>query len=228
MTNMFVGIVDGTGCWNNDEYQEKMTYSFCSQLASLLKARDSYLRGPSGEGYYIERRAKEITEKARLSKASSVYLAGYSRGGSIAVIAARMLGEFGIGVKAMFLFDPVARHGSASSDFISGNVDSVYTARRIIGAKKMNKYDYKLFGDLAGHNPVRDWFGTTAQSFESSTTRRDERVFLGSHGALGGVGWKDVSEDGPCQMAVANFFNGALIGEGLTSGLKSYPPTSRF
>jgi hypothetical protein len=92
----------------------------------------------------------------------------------------------------------------------------------------MNKYDYKLIGDLAGHNPVRNWFGTTATSFENNTTRRDEKPFLGSHGALGGVGWKGVLEDGPCQSAVANFFNRALIGEGLTSGLKSYPPTLRF
>jgi hypothetical protein len=64
MANVFVGIVDGTGCWSDHEYKDQMKYSFCSHLALISTSQSYYLRGPSGEGYYIEHRAKEITEKA--------------------------------------------------------------------------------------------------------------------------------------------------------------------
>lgn len=248
VASYFIGIVDGTGCWDNNQYDREMKNSFCRQLfesagdaGSYRKEQSedghvietagtaaAYLRGPSGEGYSIERRARRIAEKALAAKADRTYLAGYSRGGSIAVIAARMLAERGVGVQGLFLFDPVARHGSASSDMVPGNVSAAYTARRAIGAKEMDKYDYVLLGDPAGHNPVRNWFGTTATRFESSATRHRETVEVGSHGALGGVGWKGVAEDVPCQEAVAKFFNQALREEQLPAKLVSRPPSSTF
>lgn len=245
MADYFIGIVDGTGSFGDAQYAQEMKASFCRQLFESVETESyrtdrvdglsievagtaaAYIRGPSGEGYFIEKRARRIVESVLAAKAPRVFLAGYSRGGSIAVIAARMLANHGITVQGLFLFDPVARHGSASSDVIPGNVSAVYTARRAIGAKEMDKYDYVLF-DLAGHNPVRNWFGTTATQFESAETRRRETVELGSHGALGGVGWQGVTEDIPCQEAVARFFNQALREEQLPAKLVSRAPTSTF
>jgi hypothetical protein len=36
------------------------------------------------------------------------------------------------------------------------------------------------------------------------------RNFIGSHGALGGVGWKDVAHDADCQFKVADWMNAAF------------------
>lgn len=243
MADYFIGIVDGTGCWNDEQYAREMKASFCRQLFEAVEAESyrnemvdglsieiagtvaAYIRGPSTDGYFIEKRARIIVEQVVAAKAPRVFLAGYSRGGSVVVIAARMLAERGIGVQALFLFDPVARHGSASSDVIPGNVGAAYTARRTIGAPQMDKYDRTVLG-ITLENPVRNWFGTTATQFESTGTRDRSTVELGSHGALGGVGWPGVSEDIPCQEAVARFFNQALREEQLPAKLVSRPPVS--
>jgi pimeloyl-ACP methyl ester carboxylesterase len=173
-----------------------------------------------------EKRAKIIVDRAMAIGAGTIYLAGYSRGGSAAVIAAQMLADKGVPVTGLFLFDPVARHGSASSDVVPANVAAAFTARRAIGAPQMDKYDWALLGDLAGHNPVRNWFGTTATQFASPSTQRRDTVEVGSHGALGGVGWKGVSEDIPCQEAVARFFNQALREQQLPIQIESRTPVS--
>ena len=49
-------------------------------------------------------------------------LAGYSRGGSAAMMAAQILNKQGLRVDAMLLFDPVARHASESREIVPGNV----------------------------------------------------------------------------------------------------------
>lgn len=246
MQQRFVGIIDGTGPWSDAEYAASMKNSFCRQMFEALGAPGSttresptdglvvetngqatvYLRGPSGEGYFIEKRAKIIVDRAMAIGAGTIYLAGYSRGGSAAVIAAQMLADKGVPVTGLFLFDPVARHGSASSDVVPANVAAAFTARRAIGAPQMDKYDWALLGDLAGHNPVRNWFGTTATQFASPSTQRRDTVEVGSHGALGGVGWKGVSEDIPCQEAVARFFNQALREQQLPIQIESRTPVS--
>ncbi len=65
-------------------------------------------------------------------------LAGYSRGGSAAVIAASMLKAAGRTVDFLFLFDPVARHLSGDTSTIPSNVKEACVARRMIGAPEMN------------------------------------------------------------------------------------------
>lgn len=274
MNRIFFGIIDGTGAWDDAEYALSMKNSFCRQIfeANGTPRTDSsvdglavesngsggfYLRGPSGEGFFIEKRAKIIADRAAISNASQIYLAGYSRGGSASVIAAQMLQERGLSVAGLFLFDPVARHGSASSDTIPGNVQAAYVARRKIGATEMDKYDWSLIGGVwgvaaaaalvagsplvagavgvasliksgGGHNPVRNWFGTTATQRASESTYLRETIEVGSHGALGGVGWKGVSEDIPCQKAVASFFNQAFRENLLSIQLESRVPSSSF
>jgi dienelactone hydrolase len=225
MSDVAMAIIDGTGPWSDAVYAKAMKHSFCAQLRSQLGAMGHYERGPSGEGYRIEERASRAVDflKARHAVGSRLMLAGYSRGGSAAVIAARMLEEAGLQVTSLFLFDPVARHASASSALIPGNVRSAWIARRRIGAKEMDRYDYTLLGDLAGHNPVRNWFGTTADK-AAAGVKVSAATFLGSHGALGGVGWKHVREDSLCQSHVAEFMNRGLAACGVPAALASTPP----
>ena len=220
MGNLAAAIIDGTGEWSNKAYAHSMENSFCSQLAQSTEIDTHYERGPSGEGYRIRERAVRAVDFLKKQRGKRLLLAGYSRGGSVAVIAAELLKASGTTVDLLLLFDPVARHLSGDSGTIPSNVKEAYVARRKIGAAAMNKYDFALLGDPAGHNPVRNWFGTTATLAEAGV-RVNKAEFLGSHGALGGVGWKFVIEDGPCQLQVARFMNGALAKAGLSVELES-------
>ncbi len=225
MSGVAMAIIDGTGAWSNDSYASSMRESFCKQLDRLLGPNSLYERGPSGDGYRIRERSARAADFLSHQRGKRLMLAGYSRGGSAAVIAASMLGNVGVGVDFLFLFDPVARHLSGSSDVVPGNVGEVWIARRRIGAPEMDRYDYSLLGDPAGHNPVRNWFGTTATDVASGV-RVTAEDFLGSHGALGGVGWKHVREDSQCQMQVADYMNRGLTRAGLGVMLVPVPPNT--
>jgi pimeloyl-ACP methyl ester carboxylesterase len=222
-----MAIIDGTGPWSDQEYARAMQHSFCRQLADQLGAHARYERGPSGEGYRIRERAQRAADhllaQHRQYPKAPLALAGYSRGGSAAVMAAAMLKAAGCRVDLLLLFDPVARHLSGDSDCIPGSVRQAWVARRRIGAPEMDRYDFSLLGDAAGHNPVRNWFGTTATTHEQGVDLQDA-TFLGSHGALGGVGWPHVREDPLCQQHVAEFFNLALLQAKVPAQLKSWPP----
>lgn len=221
-----------------------MKGSFCTQLNALPET--NYERGPSGEGYRIRERAERAADYLLKKNNQRLMIAGYSRGGSIAVMTASILKEKSRQVDLLLLFDPVNRHLSGDSSVIPANVKEAYIARRRINDPRMDKYDYSLskktatvlatiffspiaglivrgIGDAAGHNPARNWFGTTATESHYSV-KATSRNFLGSHGALGGVGWKHVSEDPLCQQHVASFMNEALKKHGVGVTLRSFPP----
>lgn len=243
MSDIAMAIIDGTGEYSDKAYADQMTGSFCDQLKALSGAH--YERGPSGEGYYIKSRAERAANYLLKQKGKRLMIAGYSRGGSIAVMTASILKEKSRQVDLLLLFDPVNRHLSGDSSVIPSNVKEAYIARRRINDPEMDKYDYSLsnktstflatvflspaaaivrrMGDGAGHNPVRNWFGTTATQAHSSV-KTHPRNFLGSHGALGGVGWKHVAEDPACQQRVASFMNEALKKHGVGVTLRSFPP----
>lgn len=223
MQDFALAVIDGTGDWSDKKYAESMGSSFCCQIGRILAPAARYERGPSGEGYRIRERSARAVEFLIQHKGRRLMLAGYSRGGSAAVIAATMLQSEGLDVAHLFLFDPVARHLSGDSSTIPGNVKNAWVARRKVGAPEMDKYDYSILGDLAGHNPVRNWFGTTATKVEGKVTL-ESREFLGSHGALGGVGWHHVAEDAACQDEVAKFMNDALTAAELPCKLVPVPP----
>jgi len=227
-----MAIIDGTGDWSDDDYARSMAGSFCKQLELGLSAcrvhAPRYERGPSGDGYRIRERAARAVDFLQAYRGRRLMLAGYSRGGSAAVIAARLLETAGVTVDFLFLFDPVARHLSGDSGTIPSNVGEAWVVRRRIGAPEMDKYDHSIPGwtgfDLAGHNPVRNWFGTTATLAAPGVIVR-KAEFLGSHGALGGVGWPHVSEDPQCQKNVADFMNKGLVRAGLNFMLVSKRPS---
>jgi len=70
---------------------------------------------------WVKRVAKFLQDGRRRGARRPV-LAGYSRGGSAAMMAAQILNKLGLRVDAMLLFDPVARHASEGREIVPGNV----------------------------------------------------------------------------------------------------------
>jgi hypothetical protein len=253
-----IAIVDGTGEFSDESYAKSMANSFCTQIGKQLggpnSAMASYQRGPTGEGARTGQKGREaaaiLKKVAGLDRNAELFLAGYSRGASSAIIAAETLEKDGVYVKAMFLFDPVARHMCAGGEVIPANVRRAYVAYRSLDADIVARYEgtisaggapmpgkigtfsvWKaatllhpvdaLFDYATTGNPIRPTFGKTATKMAGARFRQDGKArmvvktFRGSHGALGGVGWRMVKEDMACQEAVAGFMTDAMDGEGL-------------
>src|SRR6185312_8320235 len=91
-----IAIVDGTGEFSDESYAKSMANSFCTQIAQQLGGPNSamcnYQRGPTGEGARTGQKGREaaaILKKVyALDRNAQLFLAGYSRGGSAAIIAA--------------------------------------------------------------------------------------------------------------------------------------------
>jgi pimeloyl-ACP methyl ester carboxylesterase len=232
MGDICVAVIDGTGDYNDASYNASMRYSFCNQIAGQLGDAARYERGPSTEGDRVHERgerAAEFLEDGHRRGAHRLILAGYSRGGSAAIMAAEILKKQGkgIAVDAMFLFDPVARHASKGGTVVPANVSLLYIARRRLDPTMVAKYDHTIgpLGHSIFHNPIRVFFGETATRHAASV-RAVVSDFLGSHGAIGGVGWKHVTEDTECQKQVAAFMNRAFAKTSVPVRLTAYPPST--
>ncbi len=171
MDNVFVAIVDGTGDWDDDDYQQSMAHSFCVQIASSLGLHVGdkpienyncrYERGPSFDGMRMIGRAERAADflyKARTVKGGSkarLAVAGYSRGASAVIMAAERLAKRtpAIDIDAMFLFDPVARHPYWGGTMIPANVKEVWKVHRLLDPKAVAEYD-NLFARLS--KPLAD------------------------------------------------------------------------
>ncbi len=231
---MKIAVIDGTGDYNDAKYHASMRNSFCRQLCDHLSGDARYERGPSDEGYRIAERGQRAADFLLAAKKATpnvkIALAGYSRGGSAVIIAAEILERSKTQVDAMFLLDPVARHLTRGGEIIPASVRQVWTARRSTDPALVAKYDNTIGPKIGGsrfiaHNPMRAFFGATGLSYcgtGTSTTRN----FRGSHGALGGVGWKHVVEDVDCQLQVAAWMNLAFREAGLTATIQSYGPST--
>jgi pimeloyl-ACP methyl ester carboxylesterase len=230
MGDIRVAIIDGTGDYSDATYKASMQHSFCNQIGGQLGTAARYERGPSIEGYRVHERgerAAKFLQDGRRGGARRLMLAGYSRGGSAAIMAAEILGKQGIRIDAMFLFDPVARHASEGGAVVPTNVVSLYIARRRLDPALVAKYDHTI-GPLwhrMFHNPMRVFFGETATQHASSV-KAVISDFRGSHGAIGGVGWKHVAEDTDCQKQVAGFMNNAFSTTSIPVRLQAYPPST--
>jgi hypothetical protein len=230
MGDISLAVIDGTGPYDDATYNKSMQHSFCHQIVLQVGAAARYERGPSTEGYRVHERgerAAEFLEDGRRKGARRLMLAGYSRGGSAAIMGAEILQKQGIAVDAMFLFDPVARHASEGGEVVPANVALLYIARRRLDPALVAKYDHTI-GPLwhtMFHNPMRVFFGETAIRHAASVKTKVS-AFLGSHGAIGGVGWKHVREDANCQMQVAAFMNSAFAMAKVPVHLRSFPPST--
>lgn len=199
-------VVDGTGPDSDAEYQTELGNSFCSQIAN--GAGGVYFRGPTLFGSEVEGIANRAADAAMtLSRAGApVLLAGYSRGGCSAILAAKRLKDVNIRVNALFLFDAVDMQVSdlSSSQTIGDNVDFVAHAR--------SARDIMFWFQ----NPVRSrfYFYNTGRWLAGSGTM-EERSFTGSHGAVGGAPWSDITGDAACALAVASWMNPHLAAHGV-------------
>lgn len=253
-----IALVDGTGRWWNDDYEKDMAQSFCSQMARAFHGKAEYRRGPSDEGFRFNDKAAEAARQltfARSLGASRLFLAGYSRGAAIALEAAELLALRDIQIDGLFLFDPVVRvpsRGSVTVKSIPQNVRFSRTACRSLDPAYVKRYEgallvkpYNLLpvatksnarllerlpfvgaAPLLG-NPIRPEFGTFILNHCGAGDHKTS-TFLGSHGALGGVGWADVREDQACQQAVAQWMNQAFSSLSLGLQIRPAPPTAKF
>lgn len=201
-------IIDGTGCLDDDDYETEMAYSFCNQLRKQPVAGGivQYWRGPSLDGVSTGPKgiaAMEWLAKQKAAGAERLFLAGYSRGGTAAVVAAQNLSRSGIAVDGLFLFDPVDR-SLAMTFGIPKNVKLSRTVFRDTPKKLVAKYEDSIGW---GQNPMRPSFGNLDVTPSGSGDHKVKKDCIGSHGALGGVGWSHVTEDGDCQTVIAKWMN---------------------
>ena len=205
--------IDGTGPDALGEYQKLMGDSFCSQIGRTANA--TYLRGPTLAGWEtstIADRAVDAVTAARGQAAKGeVMLAGYSRGGCAAIVAARRLKDRGVGVHSLFLFDAVDMQFSNVhlSQIISDNVRMVAHARSARNPA------------FWGRNPVESrWYFVNTGRYLAGSGSIETKLFVGSHGAVGGVPWPDIPEDPGCALAVAEWMNKQFEKRGLHVRLK--------
>jgi hypothetical protein len=225
----YIAIIDGTGAWDNGDYAVDMAGSFCAQLALKFGANAHYERGPSAEGYRIKERSERAVSFLTTRPCSAdtrYFLAGYSRGGSAALIAADIMRSRNIPVSGLILFDPVNMHLSGSTQGIPANVEaSVTFVRRLLPAL-VKKYAGvfsdplpRMVGDWVD-NPMRPgWTENVALHATAERHKHHLHPIVGSHGALGGVGSKLVDEDPGAQAKVARLANDALASWGLRLSL---------
>ncbi len=139
-------------------------------------------------------------------------------------MAAEILSAREIHVDGRFLFDPVALHIYRGGEVIPANVDKSWVAVRSLDSQLVAKYESNnipLISQLTT-NPMRPSFGSTGTKYLGSHC--EFKICRGSHGALGGVSWKHVTEDAACQIEVARWMNDALHLMGLKIHLRSFPP----
>ncbi|MGH7025448.1 MAG: thioesterase domain-containing protein [Caulobacteraceae bacterium] len=206
-------VIDGTGPASAGDYAREMRNSFCSQIGRAAGA--VYFRGPTVTGSETSAIANLAVDAALAGGgaqgAGALMLAGYSRGGCAAIIAARRLKDRGVRVNSMFLFDAVDMQTSEIhlTQTISDNVDMVAHAR---SARSFSFW---------ARNPIqsRFYFYNTGRWLAGAGSY-ETRSFVGSHGALGGVPWADIPQDAGCALAVASWMNERFAKRGLAVTIK--------
>ncbi|HLK24668.1 MAG TPA: hypothetical protein VKT30_08415 [Caulobacteraceae bacterium] len=231
MSEIRLALVNGTGP-PDPEYDAVMKPSFCSQLGEQLGAKSFYLRGPSYFGTEVREEARAVYRWLKAAHDEDptrrLMLAGYSRGGSAAIMACEMLERDRVPVDSLFLFDAVARHEYPGGNVIPANVRFSRHARRSLAADFVERYEGTVKGiHLIGGftNPARPMFGNVGLHWRGDGDHQPAERFLGSHGALGGVGWRIVVEDAACERDVAAWMNGHLTARGVDVALTPYQPT---
>lgn len=244
-------IIDGTGPSDDNDYASSMRNSFCNQLDAACGPSAFYARGPTNPGFELMSLAAAAVnwlgaQKQALPEAR-IMLAGYSRGATAAILAARHLRPRRIDVDALFLFDAVLMQTQMAAHTLTSNIRHAYHVMRpspdvaehrgLIG-----KYEGTILdevwdiGEAGGWtlgrkaNPFRPDWGNCGRMVEdpARTAFQSMRLGIGTHGALGGVGWNGVERDEEAQALVAKWMNAYLALQGLPACLKSLPPMARL
>jgi hypothetical protein len=175
-----LAAIDGTGQVWDDVYQVQMQNSFIHQIVCQAPAAINamYYRGPDWSGTDLVGNLirPEVVEQdvwsARERGDTTVFLAGYSRGGAIAIDAAMLLARADIEVEAMFLFDAVNRSVDLRASAIPDNVRHAYHAVRMKSTSS------------------RESFSNCGLTMNGSG-EFVKREFYTTHGGMGGVPWGD-------------------------------------
>ncbi len=240
MPSISLAIIDGTGDWGDLAYAHSMEHGFCKQLDSPQGAFATfYQRGPWALGLedlvYKHKVSTWIEDRLKADASTRVMLAGYSRGAATILAVAAKLHKENTPVDSMFLFDAVSRQIMNDDTKIVPSVKFCRHAVRSDDADLVSKYEtyivkdfpigMKSVPDPVRTNKMRPWFGHVALEAPKEVDFKMSR-FRGSHGALGGVGWKDVPEDAPAQHSIVAWMNPFLKERGVPVGLIAYPPSS--
>ncbi len=166
--------VDGTGDSDIATYDKETAKSHVRTICNETPQRKVYVRGPDWKGFgermtKPEILAEQIRVELQMHPNEKLYLTGFSRGAAIVVNTAAILGDLGIPVEAMFLFDAVDRSIVIDrADVVPANVKNCYHAVRAPEAESR-----KSFGNCA----LRAAAGVNFQM----------RHFFTTHGAMGGT-----------------------------------------
>jgi hypothetical protein len=178
---MFIGI-DGTGPPSDAQYYRDMRHSFVHELyRQSRETHRHYVRGPTLLGLETKGTAAHVVKLIlRWQKATGdrrIFLSGYSRGGAVCIVAARMLLELAKterhvsdSIECMALFDAVDRDVFTDSSAIPANVGHVYHALR----------DPKVCS--------RWYFGNCGTSTGAPTIFTRSQ-FYSTHAGMGGMPW---------------------------------------
>ena len=225
--------VDGTGVYDEQQYQKDMANSFCSQiLAQKGCGNAAYFEGPGGLGLTTRGKGNaalsailDFYRDPRIARYSPLFLAGYSRGGACVLQIAKWLNEsdFPIKVKGLFLFDPVNRDVNLNMDG-KGTPPNVKTVYVILRDKTIEQVDFPRDPDRY----ARKWMGTCTwapQDLSATKIGLCETIGGASHGAVGGCAWLERERDRFGEGLAAMAMNKAFRAEDLhvTLHAKTFP-----
>lgn len=186
-----LAAIDGTGAVWDDVYQVKMQNSFINQIVRQAPAAINamYYRGPDWSGTDLVGnliRPEVVVQDvwcARQRGDKKVFLAGYSRGGAIAIDAAMLLARADIEVEAIFLFDAVNRSTELRASAIPDNVRHAYHAVRMKSTSSRESFGNCGLSLIGSGELVKGEFYTT-------------------HGGMGGVPWGDTGIEAQARQIV--------------------------
>ncbi|HEY2375970.1 MAG TPA: hypothetical protein VGH98_08360 [Gemmatimonadaceae bacterium] len=186
-----LAAIDGTGPVWDDVYQAKMQHSFLHQIVRRAPGAINamYYRGPDWSGTDTVGnliRPETVVQDvcyARERGDKTVFLAGYSRGGAIAIDAAMLLARTDIRVDAMFLFDAVDRSVDLRGGTIPDNVRYAYHAVRMKSTSS------------------RETFGNCGLKI-NGLGELMKQEFYTTHGGMGGVPWGDAGIEAQVRQQV--------------------------
>jgi len=178
---MFI-CVDGSGPDTHAAYRADFANSYLAQIVRHnTQAFARRMEGPTMTGgRQVDPADLVRTIRARYDEGeadradTTVFLAGYSRGGATVAHVAALLEHEGITVDAMFLFDAVDRSVSIGDTLPAGNVD-------VVSRNVLNTYHARR----DPHAESRLSFENTATSAVVPDTYHQD-FFMTTHGGMGG------------------------------------------
>jgi hypothetical protein len=174
--------VDGTGDTDQDTDGKDPRSSYVHRLACLFKAAgpSDYVPGPELWGSQVPQESQQAVEYVMAHRPADgccgIFLSGHGRGGVALIDAARQLGQKGVTVDCLILFDAVSRTGKVWLPHIPSNVKRVVYPRR--DPRGLSRPEFSHCGIL----------------WKPPTSSYETNVFFTTHGGVGGKPWQVPSD----------------------------------